>query len=147
MARLILVANASKAKFFLASFPGNQAQKWSLIEEVDHPESRAKTSDLFSDGLGSVVAEGAGGHRPKMEPPTDPKDVLIDRFARDIASRTSNLFKERSFDDLAIAASPSFLGCLRSHLDKNLQKKTIVSLDKDFTQTPDHDIHNVFVQS
>jgi len=144
VARLVIAANASKACLYLANFPENPERKWSLIEELTHPSSRAKASELVSDAPGSVVRDSAGGHRPTMEPPTDPKEHEAQLFARKLARRISQVFKDRSFDDIAISASPGFLGLLRAQLDSQVLKQVVQSIDKDFTSVPQHKVHQVF---
>ncbi len=71
MKQWVLVADASRARIF--SVPEKDGKPWTLEKEFEHPESRAKATDLTTDVPGRVKQSFGQGSRPAMEEPTDPK--------------------------------------------------------------------------
>ncbi|MEX2118682.1 MAG: host attachment protein [Pirellulales bacterium] len=129
MTTWILVADGSRARIFSSEAPGS---RWKLVNEFDHPPSRAKGVDLETDDRGRQRQSFGVGNRPAMEPTTAPKVVEADRFARELAQALDDAFNRREFDALALVAAPEFLGRLRSALTSQVAKQVVASIDKDY---------------
>lgn len=133
-----MVADASRARLYLEN---DGATKLSLVEEFEHPESRAKNMDLTSDKPGRAFASGpTTAARSSMEPRTVPKEVEAEKFARELGHRIATLFDAHAFDDLVIAAPAKFMGLLRSALATHhdgVSKRVVAWHDKNYTSLSD----------
>jgi protein required for attachment to host cells len=106
-----------------------------LIEEREHPESRAKNIDLTSDKPGRSFSTHS--ERSGMEESTEPKRYEAEVFARELADDLSRRHNEHTFDKLVITAPPGFLGMLRGALGthhNHVIDRVFLWLDKDYTQ-------------
>ena len=126
----ILVADASRARIFAVTKKG---QPWKLIEELEHPESRMKNRDLDPVEQGRTKQSFGAGHRPRMEPTTEPQEVEKEHFAQQLADKISQAVAEGTCSSLAVVAPPHFLGHLRSRLSDHAAKVVVATLDKDYT--------------
>ena len=111
----ILVADGSHARVFLSLGLEEPLQ---LVQELEHPESRAKGQDLFTD-------------KPRLEPYTLPKDHEAGIFARQLAGMLDLACSRNEYDQLVIVAPPNFLGPLRKNLTKQVQLRVIDEIAKD----------------
>jgi protein required for attachment to host cells len=136
MKQWILVADASRARIF--SIPENHKpnQPWVLEKEFDHPESRAKATDLTTDVPGRVRQSFGQGSRPAMEEPTEPKEVEAQTFARLLADALAQGLNHNKFDRLTLVAPPHFLGLLRGTVPEQVAKRIHQSINKDYTMLP-----------
>ena len=128
----ILVCDASRARLFQME----QADRLELLEELEHPASRARIRDLMADANGRKPNGQAGhrnNHRPGAAPDTDAKEVEAMKFAQELAERLDKGRVERQFDRLVLAAPPHFLGLLKATLDDQVQKRLAHTVDKDLT--------------
>lgn len=128
----ILVCDASRARLFQMAQP----EQLKLLEELEHPDSRAKTRDLMADTNGRMPSgQGAGhhGNMPGAAPDTDAKEVEAMKFARELAKRLDKGRVEHEFDRLVLVAPPHFLGLLKGTLDGEVKKLLAHTIDKDLT--------------
>ncbi len=149
MARWVLVADASRARLFRED---DARKPFTLIDSLEHPESRARVRDLVSDvngrkptgmargGGDAVTAAGSGSARPGAAPDTDPKTVEAEKFARTLADRLAKGLHEHAYQGLVIAAPPHFLGLLKQTLDHEVSKHLDIAIHKDLTQHERADI-------
>jgi len=135
----ILVSDASRARLFSAA---EKDKPWSLVQAFEHPESRAKSSELSSDGRGSMQQSAGRGNRPALEPHTSPKEVEADVFVRELAHFLDSGRTHNSYQNLALVAPPSFLGKLRNTLSAQVMKHVVATVDKDLTNLNDRELHN-----
>jgi protein required for attachment to host cells len=54
-------------------------------------------------------------------------------FSRQVADDLRKAYEHNDFDKLVIVASPAFLGCLRKHLDPQLESSISLQINKDLT--------------
>jgi protein required for attachment to host cells len=128
----VLVCDASRARLFEVK----RGDELGMIEELDHPSSRARARDLMADAQGRKPNGQPGhrnNHRPGAEPDTDPKEVEAIKFAQTLAAKLDKARVERSFDRLVLAAPPHFLGLLKGELDEQVQKLLALTVSKDLT--------------
>ena len=129
----ILVCDASRARLFQMAQP----EQFELLEEMEHPASRARRNDLMADTPGRTPNGQPGhqsNHRPGAAPDTDPKEVEAMKFAQELAERLNKGRMEHEFDILVLAAPPHFLGLLKGTLDGQVQKLLAHTVDKDLTK-------------
>jgi protein required for attachment to host cells len=131
---VVLVANASRARLF-------QREQGTgvlvLMQEYEHPESRAKNIDLMSDKPGRSFPSSTHTYHAGMEEPTIPKRHEAELFARELGDELSRRHNEHTFDELVIVAAPGFLGMLRGALGthhNHVIDRVMLWLDKDYTQ-------------
>ncbi len=149
MTRWILVADASRARLFRED---DARKPFTLVDSLEHPESRARVRDLTSDANGrkpagmtrgggaAFAAAGSSAARPGAAPDTDPKTVEAEKFARTLADRLGKGLHEHAYQGLVIAAPPHFLGLLKQILDGEVSKRVEIAIHKDLTQHERADI-------
>ena len=135
-----LVCDASRAHLFRTSPRGHP---YELIASFDHPEGRARVSDLVSDangrkpvggsrGVGVVRSRPGGFHgTPGVEADTDPKDVEAQRFARDLAAALERGLDAHAYEALVLVAPPRFLGLVKATVSFQVAKRVEGTIDKD----------------
>lgn len=133
----ILVCDASRARLF--STPG-KGRPWTLVQELNHPESRLKGSEIMSDQPGRVRQSMGAGTRPAMEPHTPPKQVEAEHFAQQLAGVVEHGHGRNDFSRLVLVAPPHFLGLLRKSLSDQCSKRVVASLDKDYTELKEREL-------
>jgi protein required for attachment to host cells len=135
----VLVCDASRARLFQAASRG---EKLTLLDEMEHAESRAHGRDLTTDApgrkpVGPTPARGGGSNgaygRPGAEPDTDPKEVEAQKFARELAERLAKGLNDHAYERLIMTAPPHFLGLMRASVSTQVEKHVGATLDKDFT--------------
>jgi protein required for attachment to host cells len=119
----VIVANNARARIFASHDVLNH-----LVEQEDfvHAEAHLSNQDLVSDAAGK-----SRDPRGTYDPPTSPTDHEAENFALRLARRLKEMHNERHFDQLILIAPPAFLGLLRGHLHKPLDKLVERTIDKD----------------
>lgn len=135
----ILVANGSEAKLYSAPdkdlFPTNLNHiSLTLMEEFNHPQSREKTSQLVTDGLGRY--SGMGGPNSNFSDPTDPQEHEKDQFSRELAMMLDEKRKKELLHALILICPARFYGDLNRHLSSQVSKVIKQVIDKDYTKEP-----------
>lgn len=105
-----------------------------------HPRSRVKGSAILTSRPGRVRAGPDGRNVSAMSPHTEPKEVEAGRFAQSLSQLLRCGRHRGSFEQVAIAAPPHFLGLLRDQLDGRVRKCLVACLPKDYTLTPSQDL-------
>jgi protein required for attachment to host cells len=121
----ILVSDASRARVF--SFDKDDGP-WRLVEQLEHPLGRARTSDLVSDRAGRQRQIG-----PPLSQQTDPAEQESHRFAEKLCHLLQKGSDDHRFARLVLVAPPRFLGYLREILREPVARHVVASLDKDYT--------------
>lgn len=107
----------------------------SLIEEIDHPEGTLKNQDIVSDRAGH-----ADPGRNSYEWSTDPKDHVIDLFAKRVAEHLEAKLDEGRFSTLTLIAGPKLLGKIRASLHARVKEKIRKELPKDLAKVKPHNM-------
>lgn len=126
----VVVANSTLAKIFKAE----TVKQLKEIETLIHPASRQHARDLTSDLPGRTFESTRTGTRHAMEPKTNPKQVEYEIFAKEVSHYLNQGFANGQYKKVYLAASPSFLGLLRQHLDTKTSQAIVNELDKDLTE-------------
>ena len=125
----VLSCDASSARILSATRKPDEA--WAVLETIDNPAGRLRTSELVSDQPGRVQQSDSGA-RPAMEAPTDPADKEEERFARELADHLQRARHEGRFDQLVVSAPPRFLGRLRGHLHATVAGAVLAEVQRDY---------------
>jgi protein required for attachment to host cells len=129
----ILVANSSKAKLYANDGPKKGLK---LVQELSHPQSRAKGLALITDRPGHY--KSARSARGAFAQQTDPREQEKIRFAHELAivlekGRTGKAGYRR----LILCAPPDFLGTLNSVLGDQVRGLVSAAISKDYTKIAD----------
>ena len=123
----ILLADAASARLYAS---GERPGDWTLLRELQHPESRMRPSGLLSDKPGRV--KQSTGSRAAMEPHTPRKKVEAERFAREIAQALDESVVSGACERLVLVAPPAFLGVLRDKLPPRVAARVTDVIEKDY---------------
>ena len=137
---LVLVADGRKMLFLRNE--GDQNQIDLRTEAHDFRDDR-KDSDIKTDAPGTVQ-QSAGYGRSTYEE-TDFHQLEEDRWAKEAAEELKKRALRNDFDALAIVAPPKVLGVLRKELHKEVEKRVILTLNKEMTDRPIPDIEELLV--
>jgi len=124
----VLVANASEADLYATERLGAEM---SPLKHFEHPESRAKGSELASDRPGNNHSRGSS--MGTMGDPVDPKAFEAERFASELANELDKGRTHNAYRRLVLVAVPQFQGLLRRHLNDHTQAMVFKNINKDFT--------------
>jgi protein required for attachment to host cells len=123
----ILLADAASARLYTS---GERPGDWTLLRELEHPESRMRTSELLSDKPGRV--KQSTGSRAALEAPTPRKKVEAERFARELAEVLDEGVVSGACERLVLVAPPAFLGVLRDKLPRRVAERVSDVIEKDY---------------
>ena len=133
----ILVAHDAGARIFDNQGPGKGID---LVEEIDHPEGRARAGELESDRPGRSFRKNSGDpRRAAMSRSEGPHERVVAAFARELSDRLRQGRVAGAYERLVLVAPPKFLGVLRSSLDDPTAACVVGSLDKDLARS-DQDV-------
>jgi protein required for attachment to host cells len=122
----ILVSDATRARIFES---GVLLDRFVEVEDLLHPESRAKDVDAISDAQGL-----------NRDPHTDRREHEKEVFARELAARLERGLNEHAYQHLVVAAPPQFHGRLLKAISKRVSDAITLRVEKDFTRLPARDL-------
>ncbi|WP_275784115.1 host attachment protein [Rhizobium gei] len=94
-----------------------------------------RAQDIMTDKPGrSHSSKGQG--RSAMEYSSDPVREEQQRFTLDVAGTLDRYAQDGAFDRLVLCAAPQTLGDLRSMLSPATRAKTMVEINKDYSNLP-----------
>ena len=137
---LVLVADGKKVLFLRNH--GDQNQIDLRTESHDARKDR-KDSEIKTDAPGSNK-QSFGYGRPAMEE-TDFHQQEEDRWVKDAADELKKRALRNDFDALAVVAPPKALGVLKKCLHKEVQKRIVLTINKEMTDRPIPDIEELLV--
>ncbi len=150
---LVLVADGRKMLFFRNHGDENQIDLRTEAhdERDDKPDRELKTDSPGTAAHSAGVAGGGagaqgGGHvgRPVMEE-TDYHQQEEDVWLKEAAAELKKRALRNDFSALAIVAPPKALGVLRKELHKEVEKRLVLTLNKEMTGKPIPEIENLLV--
>jgi protein required for attachment to host cells len=129
MSTLVMVADASRARFFSADNPrGNLTE----IDSMVHPESKLHPNEMASDEPGRTSNRGGQGVN-SLDPEIDPKRQEAIRFAKDVTTKLNAVRQQGRYNKVYIVAAPVFLGILRSNINGDTKRAIKDEINKDLT--------------
>ena len=137
---LVLVADGTKVLFLRNH--GDQNQIDLRTESHDAREDR-KDREIKTDAPGTMK-QSMGYGRPSMDE-TDFHQQEEDRWVKDAAEELKKRALRNDFDALAIIAPPKALGTFRKELHKEVEKRIVLTINKEMTDRPIPDIEELLV--
>jgi protein required for attachment to host cells len=131
----ILVADAARARLIAADELFEDAHE---VASYVHPNGRARTRELVTDGRTSTQAFPGGPHSATES--ADAHDEELRKFAHELALRVGETRAAGAYERLVLVAPPKFLGMLREALDKATSRVVVASVDHDYTHAPLPDV-------
>lgn len=132
---LVLVADGRKMLFFRNQ--GDEDQIDLRTEAHDAREQR-KDREIKTDAPGTTRQSFGYGRSTYDEP--DFQQQEEDRWIRDAAEELKARALRNDFDDLAIVAPPKALGVLKKCLHKEVEKRLVLTVNKEMSGRPVPDI-------
>ena len=137
---LVLVADGTKVLFLRNHGDENQID---LRTESHDARKDRKDSEIKTDAPGASK-QSFGSGRPTMEEP-DFHQQEEDRWVKEAADELKKRALRNDFDALAVIAPPKALGVLKKALHKEVQKRIVISINKEMTDRPIPDIEELLV--
>ena len=131
----VLTTNSNTCRLFNYT---EKPERLTFIKEIKHPENRLRDTDLTSDKPGHYKADG-GGHGAFSQQ-TDPKEIKIDDFAREIAKALDHGRNTQAYDKLILIAPPHMTGLLLQHLNKHVKDLVTHNIKKDIPHYTDKEL-------
>lgn len=133
----VVVLNSNICRIFKYSKKHRQLE---LVKELNHPENKLRDIDLTSDKPGHYKSNSSA--HGSYSQPTDPKEIKIDNFIREVASVLEHDRNIQAYDKLIIIAADHVNGLLHKHINKHVEKLISKNLEKDLIHQSDHDLLN-----
>ena len=137
---LVLVADGKKMLFLRNQGDANQID---LRTEAHDKREDAMDREMKTDAPGAQSPR-AGIGRDTMEE-TDFHQQEEDRWIKDAAEELNRRALRNDFEALAIVAPPKALGVLRKELRKDVERRIVLTLNKEMTDRPIPDIEELLV--
>ena len=137
---LVLVADGTKLLFLRNH--GDQNQIDLRTESHDARDDR-KDREIKTDAPGTMKQRW-GDARPAMDE-TDFHQQEEDRWVKDAADELKKRALRNDFDALAIIAPPKALGTLRKEFHKEVERRIVLTVNKEMTDRPIPDIEELLV--
>lgn len=137
---LVMVADGTKVLFLRNH--GDQNQIDLRTESHDKREDR-KDREIKTDAPG-VARQSFGSNVPTLEE-TDFHRQEKDRWAKEAADELKKRALRNDFETLAIVAPPRTLAILKKCLHKEVERRVVLTLNKEMTDRPIPDIEELLV--
>jgi protein required for attachment to host cells len=131
----VVITNSNTCRIYQYSKNPNQL---TLVKEIKHPENKLRDIDLTSDKPGHYKSSNAT--HGAYSQPSDPKEIKIDAFSREIAKELEHARTTNAYKDLIIIASTHMNGLLLNHMNKNVKNLVSHNLEKDVFHLPQHEL-------
>jgi protein required for attachment to host cells len=113
--------------------------KLTLLKEISHPENKLKKSEyLTSDKPGRYQTTNTA--HGTYSQPSDPKEIAIDNFSREIAQQLNHGRTTNEYKELIIITAPHMNGLLNHHLDKHIKNLITHNIQKDLLHLSDQQL-------
>lgn len=111
-----------------------------LVKEIQHPENRLRDIDLTADKPGHYRTDGSA--HGSYSQPSDPKEIKIDDFSREIAKELDHGRNTHAYAKLIVIAPPHMNGLLFQHINKHVKDLVSHNIEKDLLHLADHELLN-----
>lgn len=113
-------------------------EQLTLLKEIHHPENKLKDIDLTSDKPGRYKTNNAS--HGSYSQPSDPKEIKIDDFSREIVHELDHGRNANEFHNLIIIAAPHMNGLLHTHINKHVKNLLSHNIEKNLIHLADHEL-------
>lgn len=120
----IVVANSSCARIYANEGPNKGLAS---VKELEHPESRQKSTDLVTDRAGMM---GHGTRHAQI----DPKTYEARAFAQELARELYQGRVKGQYERAILIAPPGFMGLINEKLDTPTNQLVSDRFEKDYTK-------------
>jgi protein required for attachment to host cells len=134
---LVVKTNTNDCKMY--HYDKHPAQL-TLIGEISHPDNKLKSGDLTSDKEGHYKANQSA--RGAYSPHTEPKEVEVINFSKEIAEDLNQRRNMKEFEQLILIAPPHMYGLITQHLNKHVASLVINHIQKDLMHMKEHELLN-----
>lgn len=117
-----------------------KANQLNLFKEMQHPENKLRDIEITSGKPGHYKASSSS--RGTYEQPTDPKEIQIEKFSREIAKELDQGRNNHAYEKLVIIAPPHMNGLLQQHINKHVKDLVSHNIEKDVSHLADHELLN-----
>ena len=132
----VVVADSSACRLYqLHKHPA----KLELFKALSHPENKLRDLELTSDKPGRYRGGADAGHGAFSQQ-TDPKEIKIDDFSREIARELDSGRKSNAYDALILISPPRVNGRLFQHASKHVKDLVAHNIEKDLVHLDDRDL-------
>jgi protein required for attachment to host cells len=138
---LVLVTDGRKSLFLRNH--GDEKQIDLRTEAHDQREDR-KDREIKTDAPGAIGQSAGYSGRVAYDEP-DYHQQEEDRWVKDVAEDLRARALRNDFEALAIIAPPKALGVLRKELHKEVEKRIVVTFNKEMTDRPIPQIEDLLV--
>lgn len=109
-----------------------------LVQEIKHPENKLRDTDLTSDKPGHYKV--SGGAHGAFSQETDPKEIKIEDFSREIAKALDHGRNTHAYETLIVIAPPHMNGLLLQHINKHVSELITHNIKKDVLHCTDREL-------
>ncbi|WP_455206495.1 host attachment protein [Kaarinaea lacus] len=138
MTTLVMVADASRARFFSADTARGELTE---IDSMVHPESKLHPYEMASDKPGRTSNRNGQGVN-SLDTEVNPKRQEAIRFAKEVSNRLDRVRQQGTYSKLYVVAAPTFLGMLRTNMHAETKKMITNEINKDLTALSVSDIRS-----
>ena len=138
---LVLVTDGRKSLFLRNN--GDEKQIDLRTEAHDERED-FKDCELKTDAPGAIGQSAGYSGRVAYEE-TDFHQLEEDNWVKDVADQLRTRALNNDFEALAIIAPPKALGVLRKELHKEVERRVVLTLNKEMTDRPVDQIEDLLV--
>ncbi len=107
-----------------------------LLKEIQHPENKLRDIDLTSGKPGHYKSSGSA--HGAYSQPSDPKEIKITDFSREIAKELDHGRNMHAYEKLIVIAPPHMNGLLFQHINKHVKNLITHCIEKDLLHLDDH---------
>ena len=122
----VLMTNSNTGRIYLYNKENNQL---ALLKEIQHPENKLRDIELTSDRPGHFNSNG-GAHGAFTQA-SDPKEIKIDDFSRELAKELDHGRNTNAYNKLIVIAPPRMNGLLFQHTNKHVNELVTHKIEKD----------------
>jgi protein required for attachment to host cells len=138
---LVMVADGKKLLFLRNHGDHNQIDL--RTESHDARRYQRKDREMKTDAPGTAKQSFGFGRSTYEE--TDFQQQEEDRWIKDAAEELKARVLRNDFDALAIIAPPKALGTLKKYLHKEVEKRIVLTANKEMTDRPIPDIEELLI--
>lgn len=117
------------------------AAQLKLVKTIEHPENKLRDIELTSDKPGHYKDSGAS--HGTFSQPTDPKEIKIDQFSREIAKELEAGRTHHLYRDIILIAPPQMNGSIQHHLNKHVKEFITHIIEKDVLFLKEQELLNL----
>ncbi|MBA4696552.1 MAG: host attachment protein [Legionella sp.] len=110
-----------------------------LFKTIEHPENRQHDTDITADKSGNYKSPVVGTSGTFAQA-SDPKEIQVDNFAREIANLLESARTAGSLKKLILVAPPHMMGLVNKHISKQVEHLVLHDIKKDFMFLPEKEL-------